>query len=591
MKPLSAWRGEIAGIDSDPRLSVEPGKRGQPTAIWDGISVHSRYDPHAEAERWAGELDLDTARPVILIGLGLGYHATALHSSGCDVTVVECFPAMLRAAVEAEIAPDATPVVLAGDATTAAAELRSIAMRRPQVVATPFIQRAAPEFADELRKAITDEALRGQRLNVVVVGPMYGGSLPIAESLARAFKSIGHNTRYVDNSAAWPLYKAMAGSVRSKRVMNQLGGVLANALNEWSYAQTMEFHPDIVVALAQAPLNATFCQRVRKEGVVTAYWFVENWRHMPYWQEICRDYDTFMHIQPGAFEAQLAEAGCLDAIHMPTACDPEKHRPVELGDDDDAYRCEVSFAGAGYPNRINVLRAITDFDLKIWGVEWGANELAKHVQAPGQRFDADVFSKICAGSKICLNLHSSTTHPDIDLECDAVNPRVFDIAACGGFQLCDAIPGVANLFDRDAEVPAYSTIPDLRERITLYLANEDERMQIAKRAHERVIAEHTYAHRAQAMIDRIVDRHGNEILRKGICVQRTVGEIADREESGGALQTYLKGLPADLPFNQASINEAMAQAPNPPATEPEQIFSFLHTMREFSESILDERES
>src|SRR5690606_1768021 len=121
----------------------------------------------------------------------------------------------------------------------------------------------------------------------------------------------------------------------------------------------------------------------------------------------------------------------------------EIHKPVELDPDEQAtYACDISFAGAPYLNRVQMFQALTDYNFKIWGPDWPGRELHKLVQRPGERFTPEMFAKIVAGSKINLNLHSSAAHEGIDPGCDAINPRVFEIAACGGFQLCDPAIGL-----------------------------------------------------------------------------------------------------------------------------------------------------
>ena len=64
--------------------------------------------------------------------------------------------------------------------------------------------------------------------------------------------------------------------------------------------------------------------------LVTAFWFVENWRHMRYWDQIAPAYDAFFHIQPGEFEAKLDAIGCAHHAFVQTGCDPALHRPVTL---------------------------------------------------------------------------------------------------------------------------------------------------------------------------------------------------------------------------------------------------------------------
>jgi spore maturation protein CgeB len=421
---------------------------------------------------------------------------------------------------------------------------------------------------------------------VAVVGPMYGGSLPVAQYLARALERLGHRTLFVDNSQGWQLYDVATRTVKTRKAAEQLGSLLVNFLGEWSYARVAEFAPDVCIVVAQAPVGKPFATRLSQAGIATAFWFVENGRHLGYWRDVAPVYDYFFHIQPGPFEAQLDAAGCRRHAYLPTGCDPEIHRPVELTPQErEEYGCDLSFAGAGYFNRVQTFLGLTDYDFKIWGVNWDARELQPLLQRAEERFTPEEFAKIVAGSKINLNLHSSTEHAGVDPGADAINPRVFEVAACGGFQLCDPCRGLEDFFDPDTEVPTYRNLTELRARIDYFLAHPEEREAMARRARERALREHTYEQRARQMLERILDACGPRILRKGIRVQRTVAEVAERVGRDTPLGQYLCSLPADLPFTQ----ETLAERIGPPIGERgyvEAVFTYLEEVRRSTEALL-----
>ena len=87
----------------------------------------------------------------------------------------------------------------------------------------------------------------------------------------------------------------------------------------------------------------------------------------------------------------------------------------------------------------------------------------------------------------------------------AVNQRVFDCPAAGGFLLTDAQGDLARLFAAD-EVAAYSSWEECRDLLTHYLAAPAARRELTARARARILGEHTYAHRLGAIAD-LVRRH------------------------------------------------------------------------------------
>jgi hypothetical protein len=60
------------------RLQIEPAANGMPTATFDGRYLHSRRDPAREALRAVTELIRREPPCVVLMGVGLGYHAEAI---------------------------------------------------------------------------------------------------------------------------------------------------------------------------------------------------------------------------------------------------------------------------------------------------------------------------------------------------------------------------------------------------------------------------------------------------------------------------------------------------------------------------------
>jgi spore maturation protein CgeB len=166
-----------------------------------------------------------------------------------------------------------------------------------------------------------------------------------------------------------------------------------------------------------------------------------------------------------------------------------------------------------------------------------------------------------------------------------VNPRVFEIAACGGFQLCDPCRGLDRLFDFETELPVYRDLAELRRKIDYFLEHEDERIAIARRARKRALRDHTYEQRAQRMLDCILERYAARIAAKGIRAQRTVAEMIERVGVDTPLGTYLASLPPDTLFTQDAIN---AQFPSmgKVLSDVEGVFAYLREMRESNEQLL-----
>ncbi len=79
----------------------------------------------------------------------------------------------------------------------------------------------------------------------------------------------------------------------------------------------------------------------------------------------------------------------------------------------------------------------------------------------------------------------------------AVNQRVFDCPAAGGFLLTDAQSSLETLFDADREVVRYHSLEECVDLLRFYRAHPAARVEITHRARTRILNEHTYAHRLE----------------------------------------------------------------------------------------------
>ncbi|MBN2310928.1 MAG: glycosyltransferase family 1 protein, partial [Candidatus Hydrogenedentes bacterium] len=81
----------------------------------------------------------------------------------------------------------------------------------------------------------------------------------------------------------------------------------------------------------------------------------------------------------------------------------------------------------------------------------------------------------------------------------AVNQRVFDCPAAGGFLITDAQGDLAELFEPDTEAVSYASLDELEDKVRHYLAHPSERTEIVRRAQRRIGAHHTHQHRLKAL--------------------------------------------------------------------------------------------
>ena len=81
----------------------------------------------------------------------------------------------------------------------------------------------------------------------------------------------------------------------------------------------------------------------------------------------------------------------------------------------------------------------------------------------------------------------------------ALNQRVFDVPASGGFLLTDYREQLDGAFEVGREVVCYHSVEEIGGLVRHYLANPAARKKIAARARQRIEKEHSYAHRIKTI--------------------------------------------------------------------------------------------
>lgn len=386
-----------------------------------------------------------------------------------------------------------------------------------------------------------------RQLRILVVLPMYGGSLPVGRFCADALKESGHLVEVFEAPDFHSSYKALEQLKVTADRLDYLENSYLQVVSQAVLAKVETFEPDLVLSMAQAPLTIQALKRLRRDGVATAMWFVEDYRLFTYWKAFAPHYDIFAVIQKeGIFEG-LEAIGQSNGLYLPLAAHPAFHKPLSLSSTDKRkFGADVSFMGAGYPNRRMAFRELIRPGFKIWGTEWeGDHVLEPYVQMAGRRVTPEECVKIFNASTINLNLHSSIQADNLVTHGDFINPRTFEVAACGAFQLVDRRTLMPEAFAPD-ELAIFDSMEELRERIEYYLAHPEERITTAKRGQARVLKEHTYVARMQTLLDFVAER------LDGWPPQRDCGGLYPEgfpEELKGELKNMLAQL--SLPENAA----------------------------------------
>ena len=480
-------------------------KDGNPIPQIGSVSLHSNYYPLKEAIDGLSEYCLKDQQVPVVYGLGFGYHVLEIlkryHSS--EVLVIEPVMSIFQSFMETVdlkpfipntkfIISTPPPKIVASNQTTNWKKYEHQASKR-----------LSGDYFRSLDKAIeVSDYLSTNRLKILVVNPYYGGSLPTAKYCTQALNSMGHHAESVDCEKFAEGFFSIKKVTRNRVNEEALASQFAHFMGQFIAAKAADFNPDLILALAQAPLTPESISTLKKLNIPIAFWFVEDFRTLKYWRDVAPFYDYFFTLQRGEFIDELLSIGAKNSYYLPQGCLPSVHKEINLSRDDiDQYSADISFMGAGYYNRVQSFPRLLNHDFKIWGTEWALESLVgSRVQNKNKRIDSFDIVKIYNAGKINLNLHSSTSHEGVNPVGDFVNPRTFEIAACGGFQLVDERSELADLMAPGIEVATFDSIDDLGKKVNYYLKYEDEARSIAAKGKTKVLKEHTIQHRMHEML-------------------------------------------------------------------------------------------
>ncbi len=429
-------------------IELKPTQEGDRAIVFEGTPLDNPEKPRRAAELWA-ERELNApqvrnATSLLVAGMAGGYHVEALlTASGKQLSVFEPRVPILRAALAGR---DCTALLerianlFLSVQQFERSDLTKLSADQLQLVVHSPTQIVSRDAVDELRRVLgSDRGIRELHPSIGVVSPIYGGSLPIAAYTARALQELRQRVQFFDLGSFYGTYNKFGEFLRDRHRIDGLQSYYVEVLSQVVLEAVTERPVDILICLAQAPLTPRVLTELRNRGIITVMWFVEDCRRFLSWKEISQYYDFMFLIQRDEFPALVERAGARKAVYLPVGCDPLLHAPLSLTDEErKRFGSQISFVGAGYNNRQQMFATLAQRDFKIWGTEWpGSAPFDKLVQENARRIDPGDYVKIFNASAVNLNLHSSKERDGVEPHGDFVNPRTFELASTGAFQLVD----------------------------------------------------------------------------------------------------------------------------------------------------------
>lgn len=295
------------------------------------------------------------------------------------------------------------------------------------------------------------------------------------------------------------IIEGFAGLVREIIAIHPTEDVLAYAA---------QFQPDLVLVLNGLNFPVEQVDTIRGMGIKTAVWFADDPYYTDWTCSIAPHYDHVFTLELNCVTF-YQELGCGQVHYLPFGVNPRLFHPKRT---DTSYHKEICFIGVAYMNRVQLFDQMTHFlasrDLLISGWWWDRlaqyPKLAHQIQL-GTWLSSEDTASYYNGAQIVLNNHRS--HDDESYNKNSrripalsVNPRTFEIAGCGAFQLSDVRQDLGNYYVPGQEIATYSSAEELMDKIAYYLIHEDERREIALAGLNRTMKDHTYQKRLMQML-------------------------------------------------------------------------------------------
>lgn len=319
-------------------------------------------------------------------------------------------------------------------------------------------------------------------MRILLVKPFTEFSVSdVSRGIHNALADAGHDVRVYD-LAKRMLYHSRAIGKEWEEDMK----AVSKCASENVIVEAMYHRSDVVVIVSGLVFHPYALMLLKQGGFKTVIVHTES----PYmdeeqmeWQGANPDAIAFTHDR---YSAEKYGIGFL-----PHAYDPAIHYQRRYPTPD--LECDVLMVGTGFPERIAFLEQVdwTGINLRIRGL-WPNIEQSKLAPYYVEGCIPNIeLPNMYAGAKICLNLHRY--HP----QAKSLNPRAYELAACGAFTLSDVREDGVKLFGDS--VPTFSTPQELESLIRRYLSDPVGRLRCAEQARERVKDE-TFATRVAAIV-------------------------------------------------------------------------------------------
>jgi len=338
---------------------------------------------------------------------------------------------------------------------------------------------------------------------VMLVAPR--GEPGLLGSYGRALERLGADVCYWDEQAAIGRSVRLGGLGRRFNAFVPVAPWEARANREFIVAARAEC-PDAILVAASARIDAGALGQLR--AALPAVRPVLVWPdpminlRQPTLAALPL-YDLVATYSERSVES-FKKLGARNAQWVPFAADPDLF-PADVStttEQERRYACDVIFVGNPRPERERAVLALLErgLDVKVWGTSDWVRSTTDRARARRYWQGSPVFGEDFVRANRCarfaLNVIDDTNYP-------AANMRFFETMACRAPALVSSCPEMEGEFPEGTGVAYFHSEAELLSKAVALLDDVEGRQRMAEKGYERVLARHTYQHRARQVLAEI----------------------------------------------------------------------------------------
>lgn len=291
----------------------------------------------------------------------------------------------------------------------------------------------------------------------------------------RALERFGCQVAVVEHTP-----KGFLGRIRPGDLPERLGKAMTDA------------RPDLVLALGpDLPAPGIIKQMREIHAAPWALWWPSDGGLNPTWVDVQSVDRTW-----------VTSAELVDKIpgvrYLPHGCDPSVHKHLNPAVE---YRANVVFVGDATPRREELLAGVLECGVAVWGPGWRRTRLKDYCR--GTVDSSEEYVRAYAGATVALNFHREGPGGVVPSS-SGCNARVFELSAMGVAQVVDARGDLPSHFTPGTEVVTFDDPASLKEAVKELVADHQRAELLGKAARRRALAEHTYMHRLQVVLEEML---------------------------------------------------------------------------------------